>query len=577
MTLPLFPELPEITEAIERPTAEDYAQAARYALSRRKLPLAAQQAAAALALEPRNRAYRSLLNDVASAARDPLKLLELRTEGTFYGLAAARAWTLARRGSVSEALELLVHVAAFRPNVPFLTWIDEWRERGELARKVEPVVVATLLGRTLEALLEARVQEGGLLNLRSVLALAEDVARVHPEHVGLCVARSRVLRELGESSAALAVADSGPKGWETRFEVALAQRDLGNVEGQLEALRDAAALGPDEASTYVALGRALVTLGRLEEAERAFATANEVAPAPWPSVVQRFLSWLRRPNEVNGQELGVDDGEVGLQLLRDVGCYESVLPDPLDSVVGVLRSALSRAARSAGTGAVHARVRVEGSAAPSARLAYQLGLGALGKSGQLTLLGTRPSTKWGGLWRLEGEVAVSAVEPPSPDVLARVEELARTRFGWDEWSRRAAQAPSSAPRGLLGVLVRPPPPPSNADAVQWLVHVHVAVALLIASSDSTWAEREAALQQTLSATDDWICNVGIVAWYASALREPALRGEAERAYRALLPDARGPLPHYARTLAILGMKLGGDDVEAWRALRARAVFSLLGD
>ncbi len=575
MVLPLFPELPEITEAVDQPTAADYALAARYALKRMQLKLAAAQAAAAMALDPQNRSHRLLLNEVTSAARDPLKLLELRSEGTFYGLAAARAWTLARKGNANEAVSLLTQVVEFRPNAPFLAWADEWRERSDFARKVEPPVVAALLVRLVGALQKIEVQSGGLHNLRSALALAEAVASLHPDSVELCAARCRVLRESGEPGEALALAESGPKSWATRVETALAQRDLRNVDQQIEALQDAIELRPEEASTHLDLGRALTSRGRLEEATRAFDTAKQLAPAPWSRAARSYLSWLAQPGEAAVAVLGAVELPVAAALLRDVHGYESALPDPFDRVVGVVRSALSRARLESRP--LHARARIDGCPAPSARLAYQLGLTALGRTGELTLVGSHLPANLGGLWRSEGNVLVPSVEPPRAEVTTRVESLARTRFSWQEWTRHSVQIPSSHADELLAVAVHAPPPPPGADAVQWLVHVHTAIALLIASSDSAWADREATIHRALSATDDWSCNIGLVAWYAAAERDPSLTAAARQAYARLLPDGRAPLPCYARTLAILGMKLGGPHEAEWRALRARAAFSLTDD
>lgn len=575
MMLPLFPELPEITALIEHPTAGDYANAARYALGRGRLPLAVQQVAAAMVLEPEERSHRQLFSEVVSRTPDPLKLLELSEQGTFFGVAAARAWYLASKGRATAAIRLMREVAAFRPNVPLLVWLEEWSARPDFARKTEPNEVAELIGAFLDALTRTEPREGAFRNLSAVASFAAGVSLEHIENASLRAARCRLLRELGDAGRALALALAGTESWATTAEAAVACGELGRRQQQIQLFRRAIALAPPKASTHWQLGRALVDDERLAEAEEAFlaAPSSEMSTDFSAPAAAAYLRFLRAGDDTALAELDQDARPFVQHLIEEAHYYDTVLPDPLDPVVAVIRAAIARGSREV-TSAVNVKARIDGCAAPSARLAFDLGLASIGHQGRLTLLGEREPSHLGGLWEIRDANAVALVEPPNGGTATAVRELAEQPFAWANWMRAATERADCDLDHLLRVAVHPPAVSPFIEPVAWLARIHTAVGLLIAHNNAEWLERLRAIERALAATDDWICSVGIIAWFATLEREPHRVDIRPEGFPQLLERCgQSPTPSYARTLAVLGSRVSDASAERFRSLRARLALS----
>jgi tetratricopeptide (TPR) repeat protein len=571
---PLFPDLPEIAEAVTNPRAEDYAAAANYALKRRKRPLAVQQVAAAIALDPHNLRYLQLLSDIVGTTPDPLGLLRLTPQGTFYGVAAARAWMLAKQKRSTEATRLLSEVVQFRPNAPFIPWLHHWGERFGWLQRVTPDVMADLLRSLLRELGAQGVNAGGEVNLDSALAIAEELQKVHPEHVGLRAARMWCHRLLSEPSAALELMVKKPIAWQTELERALAHRALGQNEDELKALRSAVALAPSESSIYRELAKALVLQCRRDAAEEVLIQANAQAPTSWSLAALAYLQWLDR-----GQTLpAVTDDAEAQAFLRDTRCYRDLLPDPCDVTVGVVRSALTRAREPRAPERIEAKAHVSHRPAPSARLAFNLGLTALNKKGHLSLVGVAEATALGELWILEQDTLLPQLPPATPRVLAAIKQLVATRFEWSRWFQAAKHIAThdlatEDSRDVLSVALYPPPAPASADSVQWLTHVHAAVAILLGLLDNDAQRSRGEIERCLSATDDWICIVGILALYTSVKNGSRTPAEVRAVLESLLTRSKGQ-PSYSRALAVVGtLILTGAQADAFKDLRAQLVFS----
>jgi len=578
MTPALFPELPEITELVENPTAEDYGKAARYALGRGRLPLAVQQVAAAMVLEPEERSYRQLLSEIISRTPDPLKLLELSAHGTFFGVAAARAWHLASKGRATAAVRLMREASVFRPNTPLLVWVEEWSARPDFARKTEPSAVAELIVTFLEALRRIEPNEGAFRNLAAVSALAAAVALAHPQHAELRATRCQLLRELGDTQLALDLALSGPESWATMMEAASAYGELGRREEQIEVLRKTIARAPEKPSPYWLLGKALIEREQLAEAEATFlATPTTDATSEFcTTAVAQYLRYLRTGDRAPLADLEHDPRPSAQALLADARYYETLLPDPFDRLVDVIRAAIARGAQGPSV-AVNVKARIDGCAAPSAQIAFELGLASIGQRGRLTLLGEREPRNLSGLWEMGSNGPVALVERASAGVTDAVRELAQRPFEWTAWTDSALAAADCDLEHLLRVAVHPPAVPAGFDSVEWLTRVHTMVALLIAYNVAPWPERLSVIERALAATDDWICNVGIVAWFATTQREPQRIDAASEGFGRLLERLRrSELPSYVRTVAILGARIGGAHAERFRALRAQVALAKTG-
>lgn len=568
---PLFPELPEIAEAVDNPTAEDYAAAAKYALRRKQRPLAVQQVAAALALNPQNHRHLQLLSEIVGTTPDPLALLGLRSEGTFYGIAAARAWMLAKRQEATEATRLLAEVVQFQPNTPFLPWLGEWQERFDWVRRVNPDVVGGLLRGLVAELLSRGLDPGGEANLEAALQAAEALQQHHPSHAPLRAARMWTLRQLEEPDAALALAADAPAAWEVESERARCLFVSGDADGELGAWQGAVELAPSQPESYLELAQAWVRRQRRHDAEAVLSQAQQRAPSPASAAALAYLRWLSgdltAPCEVTA-------GDAGRAFLRDSQAYRELLPDPNDDAVRVVRGALARVEQTQSPELIRVRAAVSHRAAPSASLAFELGLAALGKQGQLTLMGEAPANALGQLWSVDADRPRPQLPPPEAALVEVVARLAKTRFEWSRWLEHArtmvAESLGTAePLELVAVALHPPTPPTGADAVQWLMHVHVAIAVLLGAMNDT-PSREHAIARCLAAGDDWVCNIGLVALWGAASCGTLPLEVVQHELASLLDGADEGAP-CVRTLAVVGSLAGGARVSEFLDLRARLV------
>lgn len=241
----LFPELPELDEVVVNPTAADYVRAARYAFGRKKRAFALRQLSAAVVLEPLQGAHRALLEEMLATVADPVGEVPLTAAGTFFGIAACRAWLLARVGQTSGALRVLGQVLAFRPHLPFLVWAEEWIQWRPFAEDKDPAPWLEIARALLTALETEELSRGLWRNLDAAARLLAALRSRIPS-VEVAVLRARILRELGEPAEALEVLlNEDQARLDVLTECADCYADLEDREGEARVRKTMADLGPD--------------------------------------------------------------------------------------------------------------------------------------------------------------------------------------------------------------------------------------------------------------------------------------------------------------------------------------------
>jgi tetratricopeptide (TPR) repeat protein len=557
--LSLFPDLPEITESVSDPTADDYAVAARYALGRKQLPRAIEQVSGAIGLEPKNPAHRTLLADILAASRDPLQLLSLPEPGAFYGRAAARAWYLLKKGKVDEALALLADVVAFRPNLPFLGWLEEVGAGG-IEQRVSPAGVGRVLSELMRGLEGQGILEGGRENVSHGLRLAAGVARRFPTNGPLLVARCQVLRALGSLDAALELARAH-ESWERWLVTSWVARDRGQFDDELAALDRALALRPHDADVLTDAGFCWIRKGDLSAAERMWARAVEHGGTVLSRAGLLYLRALSSEVDARKELEALPESQAQRVLVRDLEAWQSELPDPLDPTVRVIRDVLRSSAGPA-EAVVRASVEVPGIVAPSAQQAFELGRRTRGSRIELDFRGDRAAL-----------VGPSGATSPEQRAVAESVLLSfmDVPFSWAKWLAMATLASPVTPEAIWSLLLEPPPSPLEADPVQWLVHLHAAGGFLL----GVHGEAGALIDRLLEATHDWVCSAGLVALAVQAETGRQDWARASATFSRLVPPTGARLPVYARTLAVLGMRVPSSERETFRRLRAQAALHLV--
>ena len=215
-------------------------------------------------------------------------------------------------------------------------------------------------------------------------------------------------------------------------------------------------------------------------------------------------------------------------LLDEVTPYVGFLPDPNDAIVNSARAVALQFVGDVGSPTTS---RVSVLEAPSAVLAYRLTVGGEHTMHVETIPAPDPrepraEVSWR-LWAHDGTEPRRLVEPPDPDVAARVASIAARPFHIEAWKTDAhalgQQLGAQAVADLLAVMVWPPDAPERLLAWRWLPHVQLAAALTLAWIDDGWegSQRREALLSLVNGPTDWTGAAALVALAEIAREEPA--------------------------------------------------------
>jgi tetratricopeptide (TPR) repeat protein len=546
---------------IEDPTDEDYADAARAALSAKDHRLALEQAAAAASLRPLHEPHVKLLDDAIAATKGPLQALELKPEGTFFGLVAARARALARFHRMGEALDCLFQATTFSPKTPFLAWAGPWVAHASDARRVTPAALALAIVKLLDA-------SPSLVNLEAALAIAAKVQAAAGDGDGvLIVARSRILRALGRDDEALALL-AGRVDWTSVVERGAIHRDRNETAERVRCFEEASVLRPDDVATLLDLGDAYVDDARLDDATRAYEKALTLRPSQaWATASLAYVRFLDTGEPV---VLPAEASEPVRAMVVDTEVYVSRLSDPIDPIVGVLRSVAQTSAPPPDR-PLRIRVRAERPLAPTAKHAFDLLLARLCRQGTLEVAHEgRGAPRPGPLWKDTPDGYVPAVSCPSDTTIDAVTAIASTPFAWSGWMNAAAASPLASTEELLAAMVHVPPAPKGHDVVQYVHGFQIAAALCIASRSEGPETRLDALSPLLEGGDDWTSAAALLGLLALAELVPELGARIEARAAKMVPSPQEALTPMARALAVTGSKLTSGEARAnYLRLRAR--------
>lgn len=267
--------------------------------------------AVALSLDPLRAHALDVLDQALDRAGDrALDLLGIE-EDMFFGIAALRAFALARRDSLLEALVILFEVARFRPDIPYLVWARGWfttgatRERGD---EVTPDQVGACAVSFVEPLSrESAEDEGVRQNLEATLVVLEKLRASHPEAERLTFAAILTLRRLGRRDEAIALGrawrDAKPS-WISTVTLANAYREQGAFDEAIALYRCALALRPKDVSPLLDSGDLLLEAGRFEEAARVYGEVLAKSPHDlWAEPSRAFACYLTTKEERWRKEL----------------------------------------------------------------------------------------------------------------------------------------------------------------------------------------------------------------------------------------------------------------------------------
>ncbi len=570
-------------DTVDNPSGDDYAKAAREALDQAHLREGIICVAAALAFDPNREAWLELMDAILERADDPLALVEVDRERPFFGLVAVRAWALARVGRVDDALALILEVATYRPAIPYLRWAKQWVQR-HAKRKVDLNRVGAPLSRFVQELGRGDDDERRRTNVEAAVELTRTLRTQHPDRGEITFLETTMLRWLGRSEDALAIAlqeDDRRPSYFGAVEIACAHRDLGNIDGAIAFFRKALEHDSSQLAPHLDIGDMLLNEGRFSEAAEAYQRALEQQPThPWAhpsSLYARHLTSSHPGALAELEALASQEAEPGraTALLRDLMLLESVLPRPQDLSADAVESAIGQieASPSRGPGITHqVNVTVTHPESPSVGLAFAQAMTELGEQAKLHIEVERipnpdPREPRGEvdfvLWRYRDDVSAVALPPPESSIVAAVADLATTDFDEARWyeAAREAAAPlaDESASAIAAAMVHPPAKrPSHIPPLDWVYRVQVATAFVLARLDDGWqaARRRRALLTVARGPADWSVAAALVALSAVAQRSREAAEELANVFAELdqgIPD--DSFSPYAYTLTLARLRL----------------------
>jgi tetratricopeptide (TPR) repeat protein len=553
-------EVRGVTEHERSPDEE--VEVARAAIAARDFEHAVSHLAAAVVSDPTRTEWLALLDVVAESAPDPLSLLPPSgAEPMYVGHACVRAFLLARQGHYADALTLLVQVAEACPDRPFLDWGVTWlTEPGVVETVRVPAAVAFL-----KVCYERHVNaDRAVPSLDGVLPIAERLRAAHQDEPDVLLLAASLLRRADRLEEGLAVAreafDAQPS-WATATAVALVHRAQGQVDEALEWYARGLEHDPEDLTARLDMADMLLDRWDLGRAIRLYEEVLRRQPAhPWaaPSAAAaRVLLTGREKWKTHLQALCSGDPanerarQMAEGLARVPEAYVEEVPEPQEAMANVLRQVIAKQVE-AGS---RLKIKLSHLEAPSCVRAVHRELERRGVTLEITVEQVPtpdPRVAVPGatalLWRYEKTAPVAL--PPRPDrvVSEQVADLAATPYRLDAWKLRAsaiaAELPDRGIASLLGVMAHPPATPDGISALDWVRHVQIAAALVLAHLDGGAARSSrrqglTTLVEIARGPIDWTTEAAIVGLSVIVSREPASEELVRQVYQDLFDRIPG--------------------------------------
>ncbi|MDJ0847584.1 MAG: tetratricopeptide repeat protein [Myxococcota bacterium] len=556
------------------PTPEDDRRVAEEALRERDFAHAAHHIAGAIANDPNDPRHRMLMEEWVRRAPDPLSLLSPE-DPEYYGRIALRAFTLAHRQELDDAVDELLLAAPVKAEVRLLAWLDDWLEPAGRAETLDPKRLAGVVTRAWNGLEGAESsddeKQAFLVELASRVLR---VSRVHPDAPMLAFVASVGARRAGKVDEAIGLArDYLDREPDHLVAVALggAYRSAGRLEEAIEAFRLAAAQKPGDPAPLLDVADALLELRRPEDA---LATYDEVlgidAEQPWARASALYLRDVLQQDASARAELEAlaqQGNERAAQLLAPAGDpFVGYLPAPAEATINAVRQfrpglltardeprkkpGLWKRLLGSGKSGTGVRMALSCLEAPSSHVVCARMLDELDAGPFHIEVEEIPSPDPReprrpvafAIWRYDGVVPVAALPPPDLSIARAIGELAETPYRLRTWREEGemlgARLGAENVEAILATMAHPPAAPAGVEPWDWMHLVQVAAAFALAGIDSGWEEsaRRAALLSLLHGPPDWSGVGAVLALSEIALAEPRLRPAILAELRAARAD-----------------------------------------
>lgn len=544
-------------------------QIAERVLAEGDFPHAAFHVAAALRTNPLREDWLELFDEIIEKCPEPETLVprDEGEDGDWFGSVAARAYAHHRTGDLGRAFSSMSALIGAIPDTAYIPWLVEMLEDDDrIARECDPDDLVSLAS----SLIQNQAIDQLDPDLRSEICdrlsggLAT-LAEKHPEDEDLGFGRSLFLRRLGRldeaESVAMSFFDRTPS-WRTAIAVAMVHKERGDLDISLEWYDRAAALEPENETTYLDVGDIQMDREHYREAAEAYDKACIIVDEhPWgyPSLLfARKMAGI--DEEENEAALIVYAGEHPendrAQYLAEWAAMQGqerfvdFLPEPTEALINCAKQMLAEDVIDGGS----IQVRLSHLEAPSAVLAVE------GTFRQLSRMCDQPAlldlevteipkpdprkSPWNApfkLWKYRKSQASPGLREPRPEVIGLVSSLAASPdYQLETWWQEAGNAvPSlrlSDTNDLVACLVHIPEPEVDLPFWNWILRVQMAAMFILARlhEDQDLASKKHPLRVICEGVIDWPVIAAAVALRRLVDSRPELEIQVGNIYHALL-------------------------------------------
>ena len=482
--------------------------------------------AGALAQDPVNREALSLFDAVIEQVPEHDNLITL-SENNFYGEVIACAYLKARKGEYETALNLLIQVFTQFPELPLELWLDKWLSDARFcAVKIDIETVVNFLKGLIQGAQErVRLRPSEIAFFKRFTRLILTLEKYYYDYPELLVLGANILRraERYEEAQHLAAGRFQKNPEESAaIAQAMAYRAAGQYNRAIQAYDQAWKLSA-KPELFIEMAKAKWDAGGQKAAAKFLKKGFKKSETQFDNnqdyhLMQRYLNADAELTRVLGKDVRPDDF---IHLVSPLQGYLLPVRDAsLTSLASVAQDELKGQT---------IQIAVNCIEPPSVRLALAMIINGNHNIGTLEYLFDdipandprmhhhNPAIR---AWTYEGSVPVQACNPPRHDAVALVLSLAQQDYYLPRWwqqARKLMMGHSMNLADLIGVMTYPPDCPAEMQEKlgtgQWIKHVQIAAALLIAAPENQWKKsgRREILLGLLDGPIDWTTEAALIA------------------------------------------------------------------
>ncbi|VAW73074.1 hypothetical protein MNBD_GAMMA12-508 [hydrothermal vent metagenome] len=481
--------------------------------------------AGALAQDPINSEALNLFDIVLAEAPDPQQLIILN-DNNFYGEVIAGAYIKAQAKDYEAAINLLTQVFTQFPELELELWLNKWLTDARFCAakvNIDPII-KFLQGLISDPQERIRLRPAEILFYKRFTRLIMTLEKYYYDSPEIMILGANILRraERYEETQLIATSRFKKDSPIAAITQAMAYRAAGQYNRAIQSFEQAWKISSDP-TLFIEMAKAKWDAGGQKAAAKLLKKGAKKAEDHFKNnhvfnLMQRYLKADKELLDVLGPEIRPDDF--------------IYLTSPLQGYLLPIRDASLTSLASLEQDKLHGQsiqIAVNCIEPPSVRLALAMITTGDHDISALEYIfddipavdprATHNSPEFQ-VWKYEASIPCQDCKQPAHNLVALVLSLAHQEFYLPRWwaqAKKLMTGHSVNLQGFTGVMVYPPDLPDDMegklDIGQWLKHVQIASALLIAASENQWKKslRRDILLTLLDGPIDWVTEATLMA------------------------------------------------------------------